>query len=186
MIRTYLANMKYLILFITLLIYVQLNAQYKNLHQFSATTIEGEIFNFSTLKGKKVIIVNTASECALTPQFKKLQELYEEYGGDDFELIGFPCNDFGKQDPGSNKEISDFCTEKYEVTFQMMEKISIKGDDPHPIYNWLSNSNENGTLDAKVTWNFQKFMIDKDGEVVDFIAPIKSVQNKRVIEWLNE
>lgn len=178
--------MKNLILLIVLLISLQLNAQHKNLHQFSATTIDGEIFNFSTLEGKKVIIVNTASECALTPQFKKLQQLYEEYGGDDFELIGFPCNDFGKQEPGSNKEILEFCTEKYKVTFQMMEKISIKGDTPHPVYEWLTSSEENGTLDAKVSWNFQKFMINEKGEVVDFIAPIKSVQSKRVINWLNE
>ena len=178
--------MKNLILFIALLISLQLNAQHKNLHQFSATTIEGEIFDFSKLKGKKVIIVNTASECALTPQFKKLQELYEEYGGDDFEIIAFPCNDFGKQDPGSNKEISDFCTKKYDVTFPVMEKISIKGDHPHSVYSWLTSSQENRNLDAKVTWNFQKFMINEEGEVIDFIAPIKSVQSKRVIDWLNE
>jgi glutathione peroxidase len=178
--------MRNLVITIALLASLQLNAQHKTLHQFSATTIDGEIFDFSTLKGKKVIIVNTASECALTPQFKKLQELYEEYGGDDFEIIGFPCNDFGKQEPADNQTISGFCKIKYGVTFQMMEKISIKGDNPHPIYKWLSSSEENGTLDAKVTWNFQKFMIDEKGEVVDFVPPIKSVQSKRVLEWLNE
>lgn len=181
-----LVKMRNLILFITLLISIQITAQTKTLHQFTATTINGETFNFSSLKGKKVLIVNTASECALTPQFKKLQELYEEYGGDDFEIIGFPCNDFGKQEPAENDAIYEFCTIKYEVTFTMMEKVSIKGNNPHPIYKWLTSSEENGTLDAKVTWNFQKFMINKNGEVVDFLAPIKSVENKKIINWLNE
>lgn len=178
--------MRYLVLFFVLLFSAAISAQNNNLYQFSAKTIDGEIFDFSSLKGKKVMIVNTASECALTPQFKKLQELYEEYGGDDFEIIGFPCNDFGNQEPAENDVIKDFCTKKYGVTFQMMEKISIKGDNPHPIYKWLTSSEENGVLDAKVTWNFQKFMIDKNGEIVDFIPPIKSVQSNRVIDWLNE
>lgn len=163
-----------------------LKAQQKSLYDFSATTIDGKPFNFSLLKGKKVLIVNTASECALTPQFKKLQELYEEYGGDDFEIIGFPCNDFGNQEPAENEVIYDFCTQKYDVTFTMMEKISIKGDDAHPIYKWLTSSEENGVLDASVTWNFQKFLIDKNGNVVDVVAPITGPQNKRIIDWLLE
>lgn len=178
--------MRYFVLFFALMISLQIGAQTKNLHQFSAKTIEGKAFDFSTLKGKKVLIVNTASECALTPQFKKLQELYEEYGGDDFEIIGFPCNDFGKQEPAENDVIFDFCTTKYGVTFLMMEKILIKGENPHPVYKWLTSSEENGVLDAKVTWNFQKFMIDENGDIVDFLAPMKSVKNKRIIEWLNE
>ncbi len=178
--------MRYLVIFIALLLSAQLSGQTTNLHQFSAKTIDGEIFDFSTLKGKKVLIVNTASECALTPQYKKLQELYEEYGGDDFKIIGFPCNDFGKQEPADNDMIYDFCTKRYGVTFQMMEKISVKGETQHPIYKWLTSSEENGTLDAKVTWNFQKFMIDENGEVVDFVAPIKRVKNKRIMNWLME
>ena len=177
--------MKYLVLFFLLIISVQMNAQ-TNLHQFTAKTIEGEILDFESLKGKKVLIVNTASECAFTPQFKKLQELYEEYGGDDFEIIGFPCNDFGKQDPADNELIYDFCIKKYNVTFTMMEKISIKGDNPHPIYKWLTSSEENGTLDAKVSWNFQKFMVDENGEVVDYVTPIKSPKTSRIVNWLKE
>ena len=164
----------------------KLLAQQKTLYDFKATTIEGKPFDFSSLKGKKVMIVNTASECAFTPQFSKLQELYEEYGGDDFEIIGFPCNDFGGQDPAGNDVIYDFCTKKYGVTFTMMEKISIKGDDEHPIYKWLTNSNDNGVLDAKVTWNFQKFLIDRNGNVVESIAPITGPKNRRIIEWLQE
>lgn len=178
--------MKNLLLMIGLFISTQLAGQTKTLHDFKATAIDGVTFDFSTLKGKKVLIVNTASECALTPQFKKLQELYEEFGGDDFEIIGFPCNDFGKQEPNNNEVIKDFCTRKYGVSFQMMEKISIKGGNVHPIYNWLTNSKENGTLDAKVTWNFQKFLINENGEVVDFVHPINSPVNKKIIEWLME
>lgn len=178
--------MRDFVLFITLIISVQLSGQTKNLHQFTATTITGEVFDFALLKGKKVLIVNTASECALTPQFKKLQELYEEYGGQDFEIIGFPCNDFGKQDPADNEKIYELCTTKYRVTFQMMAKISIKGEAEHPIYKWLTSSDENGIIDAKVTWNFQKFMVDENGEIIDFIPPIKSAKSDRVIDWLNE
>lgn len=180
-------TIKFLFLSIILLIgFGNLKAQQKTLYDFSAKTIDGKPFNFSSLKGKKVMIVNTASECALTPQFKKLQELYEEYGGDDFEIIGFPCNDFGNQEPADNNEIYNFCTEKYNVTFMMMEKISIKGDEAHPIYKWLTSSEENGALDANVTWNFQKFLIDKNGNVVDVVAPITGPQNRRIIDWLLE
>lgn len=175
--------MRLLVLFSTLLISIPATAQTKNFHDFNATLIGGENFNFSNLKGKKVMIVNTASKCSLAPQFKKLQELYEEY---DFEIIAFPCNDFGKREPDENKDIYDYCVEKYEITFLMMEKISIKGDNPHPIYKWLTSSKENGTLDARVTWNFQKFLIDENGEIVDVVAPIKSPENKRIINWLNE
>jgi glutathione peroxidase len=157
----------------------------KTLHDFSARTITGEILDFSTFKGKKVLIVNTATECSLTPQFRKMQELYEEYGGDDFEIVAFPCNDFGSQEPGTNEQINEFCTKKYNVSFTLMEKISIK-DDMHPIYKWLTSSEENGTLDAKVIWNFQKFLVDEEGHVVESLSPITGVQNRRIIEWLQE
>jgi glutathione peroxidase len=178
-------KLKLNVLIISLLISIQIMGQKKTLHDFKATTIDGKEFDFSTLKGKKVLIVNTATECSLAPQFKKLQELYEEYGGDDFEIIAFPCNDFGKQEPGENDEIYDVCTKKYAVTFQMMEKITIK-DNPHPIYKWLTSSEENGTLESKVTWNYQKFLVDENGEVVDALSPISSPKNNRIIEWLME
>ena len=158
----------------------------KTLYDFNARTITGEILDFSTLKGKKVLIVNTATECSLTPQFKKMQELYEEYGGDDFEIIAFPSNDFGSQEPGTNEQINEFCTKKYGVSFTLMEKISIKGDDMHPVYKWLTSSEENGTLDAKVIWNFQKFLVDEEGQVIESLSPITGVQNRRIIEWLQE
>ncbi|MEE4286235.1 MAG: glutathione peroxidase, partial [Mariniphaga sp.] len=146
--------LKRLCTLVCFLIFTQLVFAQKTLHDFSARTITGEILDFSTFKGKKVLIVNTATECSLTPQFRKMQELYEEYGGDDFEIVAFPCNDFGSQEPGTNEQINEFCTKKYNVSFTLMEKISIK-DDMHPIYKWLTSSEENGTLDAKVIWNFQ-------------------------------
>lgn len=178
--------MKNLFLFISLLISFQLTAQTKTLYDFTAKTIDGETFDFSTLKGKKVLIVNIATECSLAPQLKKLQELYEEYGGDDFEIIAFPCNDYGKREPGPNEEIKAVCTNKFAITFPIMEKIKIKGDDCHPVYKWLTSSEENGTLEGRVTWNYQKFLINENGEVVDMVAPIVGPQNKRIIEWLLE
>ncbi len=178
--------MRILIFLFVLVLSTQIMAQHKTLYDFSARTIEGENYDFSKLRGKKVLIVNTASECIFTKQYKKLQALYEEFGGDDFEIIGFPCNDFGKQEPGTNEEIKTFCEQNYGVTFQMMEKISMKGDHPHPVYKWLISSEENGTLDAKVKWNFQKFMIDKEGRVVDFAYPTTSPNSKKIEDWLRE
>lgn len=172
-------------LFFLMIGIVSAAGQYKTLHYFTARTIDGEVFDFSTLKGKKVLIVNTATECALTPQFKKLQELYEEYGGEDFEIVAFPCNDFGSQEPGQNGQIKEFCIQKYGISFLMMEKIQIK-DNPHPIYKWLMSSEENGTLDGKVIWNFQKFLIDENGVPVDFVSPITGAYNRRIIDWLQE
>jgi glutathione peroxidase len=178
--------MKNLLLFALCLFTVCGFSQTKTLYDFTATTIDGKAFDFSTLKGKKVMIVNTATECALAPQLKKLQELYEEYGGDDFEIIGFPCNDFGNQEPANDSTINAFCEIKYGITFPMMSKISIKGENEHPLYKWLTTSQENGVLDAKVTWNYQKFLINENGEVVDFVPPIAGPKNKRIIEWLME
>lgn len=173
-------------LLVLILIVFQGAAQYKTFYDFSAKTINGDSFNFSQLKGKKVMIVNTASKCSLAGQLNKLQELYEEYGGDDFEIIAFPSNDFGNREPGNNKEILERYTSKYNLAFPLMEKISVKGEKIHPLYKWLTNSEENGTLDAKVTWNFEKFLIDNDGRVIESISPLGSPSKNRVIEWLQE
>jgi len=181
-------NIKYYIflLLALMLIVFQGAAQYKTLYDFSVKTIKGEPYNFSRLKGKKVMIVNTASKCSLAGQLNKLQELYEEYGGDDFEIIAFPSNDFGNREPGNSKEILERYTSKYNLTFPLMEKISVKGEKIHPLYKWLTNSEENGTLDAKVSWNFEKFLIDKEGQVVESVSPLGSPTKNRVIEWLQE
>ena len=110
----------------------------KTIYQFKVTNLEGEEFDFSTLKGKKVMIVNTASKCGLTPQYKKLQALYVKYGNKDFEIIGFPANNFLFQEPGSDEEIAAFCEQNYGVTFPMMSKISVKGGNMHPVYKFLT------------------------------------------------
>ena len=156
----------------------------KTLHDFKVKTLEGEEFDMASLKGKKVLVVNTASKCGLTPQYEKLQELYEEYGGDNFTIIGFPANNFMNQEPGSNEEIAEFCEKNYGVSFPMMSKISVKGDDIHPIYKWLTSKDENGVLDEKVRWNFQKFMVDENGKLVDFLPPKKSPKSDKIINWI--
>ena len=124
-------------------------AQSKSFYDFKVKTLEGKDFDFSTLKGKKVMVVNTASKCGNTPQYRDLEEVYEKYG-DLLVIIGFPANNFMHQEPGSATEIRTFCTEKYGVTFPLMQKISVKGDDMHPLYKWLTSRKENGVMDSEV------------------------------------
>ena len=138
----------------------------ENFHDLSATTLEGAPYSFDQLKGKRVLIVNTASRCGFTPQYADLEQLNKEYGGDDFVILGFPCNQFGRQEPGSSGEIATFCEKNYGVSFQMMEKVDVKGADAHPVYQWLSEKTRNGVEDHKVAWNFHKFLVDEDGRLV--------------------
>ena len=163
-----------------------LNAQDTNFYSFTVKTIDGEEISLSQFKGKKVLVVNVASKCGHTPQYEDLQKLYEEYGGDDFTIIGFPANNFLRQEPGTNEEIKEFCTINYGVTFPMMAKISVKGKNIHPLYEWLTKEENNGVMDAKVSWNFQKFMIDENGELVDMVSPKRSPYNEKIIAWLQE
>lgn len=161
-----------------------INAQEKKFHSFTVQTIDGNDFDLSELEGKKVLVVNTASKCGLTPQYEKLQGLYEKYGGDDFTIIGFPANNFLSQEPGTNDEIKEFCQVNYGVTFPMMAKISVKGKNIHPLYQWLTKKTENGKIDAKVTWNFQKFMIDENGNLVDFASPKTKPFENKIVNWI--
>ena len=156
----------------------------KTLHNFSATTIEGENLDLRKFKGKKVMVVNTASRCGLTPQYEGLQKLYKEFGGDDFEIIGFPANNFMKQEPGSDENIAAFCTKNYGVSFTMMSKINVKGKEIHPIYQWLTTKDQNGVEDNKVGWNFQKYLIDEEGKYVRMISPKEKPYNESVIAWI--
>ncbi|MCG8308060.1 MAG: glutathione peroxidase [Cytophagales bacterium] len=155
-----------------------------NLYAFEANTIVGKPFDFASLKGKKVMIVNTASKCGLTPQYKNLQRLFETHGGDEFTILGFPANNFQEQEPGTNAEIAQFCTINYGVSFQMMEKIDVIGTNIHPIYKWLSQKSENGVIDAPVTWNFQKFLIDENGQLVGFAPPKEEPDSERIVKWI--
>lgn len=163
-----------------------IQAQTNSIHQFKVKDINGDPFDMKSLKGKKVLVVNTASKCGLTPQYEQLQELYDKYKDSDFMIIGFPANDFANQEPGSNAEIKEFCTKNYGVTFPMMDKISTKGDEQAPLYEWLTNKSENGVLDSEVSWNFQKYMIDKDGKLVDFVSPKESPMSEKIIAWIEK
>lgn len=138
----------------------------ENFYDLSASTLEGADFDFTQLKGKRVLLVNTASKCGFTPQYKELEELHTQYGGDNFVVLGFPCNQFGKQEPGSASEIATFCERNYGVSFQMMEKVDVKGDNAHPVYQWLCQKAKNGVDDNKVAWNFHKFLVDEEGRLV--------------------
>lgn len=157
----------------------------KTLHDFTIETLQGEPFDLSTLKGKKVLVVNTASECGLTPQYAQLQELYEKFGGENFEIVGFPSNDFAGQEPGSNDEIASFCQKNYGVTFPMMTKIQVKGDGQHPIYQWLTSKAQNGVGDYEVQWNFHKFLVDEEGRLVKDVAPQTAPIDPEIIDWIN-
>ena len=167
---------------ISMAVFAQTPGSFYNLKTID---IDGNPFNFASLKGKKVLIVNTASQCGNTPQYGKLQALYDQYKSKNFVIIGFPANNFGSQEPGSNKDIKEFCTNNYKVSFPMMGKISVKGKDIDPVYEWLCHKAENGIMDAEVTWNFQKFMIDENGQLVGVVPPSQSPMCDKIINWIN-
>ena len=157
-----------------------------SIHTFTANTITGKPLSFDTFKGKKILIVNTASKCGLTPQYKELQELYLKYKDSGLVIIGFPSNDFAKQEPRSNSDINSFCEINYGVSFLMMEKISVKGNNIHPIYKWLTSKRENGVMNSTVKWNFQKYMVDENGYLVDMVIPWKKPTCRKILKWLNK
>lgn len=173
-----------LYLIMTVLFPVSLLGQGSSFYDFTVKTIDGKDYALSQLKGKKVLVVNVASKCGLTPQYEGLQELYTKYAEKGLMIIGFPANNFKGQEPGTNEEIQEFCTLNYGVTFPMMEKISVQGDDIAPLYKWLTTKEENGKADAEVTWNFQKFMISEDGEWIGSISPRTSPLSDEIIEWV--
>jgi glutathione peroxidase len=160
--------------------------QLMNFHDLEAVTIGGDSISLSQYAGKKLLVVNTASFCGYTHQFNDLEALYLQYGGAGFEIIGFPCNDFGAQDPGSDSTIFDFCTGNYNVTFQMMSRISIKTGDTSAVYKWLQRANLNGVSDATVTWNFNKFLIDAEGNWVGYYDSPVAPGDPSIVNWINE
>lgn len=162
------------------------NAQEKSFYDFTVKTIDGKDFELSTLKGKKVLVVNVASKCGFTPQYADLEKLYETYKDDNLVVIGFPANNFLWQEPGTNEEIKSFCTLKYNVTFPMMAKISVKGKDKAPLYQWLTEKEMNGKQDAPVQWNFQKFMIDENGNWAGVVAPNEKPFSETIISWIEK
>ena len=139
----------------------------KSIHAFKVESLDGSKIDFAAFKGKKILVVNTASQCGYTPQYEGLEKLYEQYK-DKLVIVGFPANNFGAQEPGTNGEIKEFCKKNYGVTFPMAAKVSVKGDDIAPIYKWLCNKSENGVLDAEIKWNFGKFLLDERGVIITY------------------
>ena len=172
-------------LFLTLFIAAAAVSQTNSFYDFRVKTLEGEDFDFSALKGKKIMIVNTASKCGYTPQYKDLEELHEMYG-DKLVILGFPANNFASQEPGSASEIRAFCTANYGVTFRLMDKISVKGKDIHPLYAWLTSKEKNGVMDSEVKWNFQKYLISEEGKLVDVLYSKEKPGSEKVLAWLSE
>lgn len=179
---------KYFIIIFTLLTLHISNcsSQHKTIYNFKVKDIEGKEFDFKSLKGKKILIVNVASKCGLTPQYEQLEELYLKYKNKNFVIIGFPSNDFKGQEPGTNEEIKQFCTLNYDVSFPLMSKIQVIGKDQAPIYQWLTQKVNNGKFNAEVQWNFQKFLINSDGRIFDYLLPKESPLSEKVIRWIEE
>jgi glutathione peroxidase len=161
-----------------------MNSNAQSVHQFKVDDIDGNIFDLSSLKGKKVMIVNTASKCGLTPQYEQLEAVYQTYKDSNFTIIGFPANNFMGQEPGSNEEIAEFCLKNYGVSFPMMSKISVKGKDMHELYQFLTESDLNGLEDNDVKWNFQKYLIDEEGKLVKVINPTTLPDDQEIIDWI--
>ena len=178
-------NIAALLTFLTVLTFTSVRSQ-TSFYDLKTKTIDGEVFDFASLKGKKVLVVNTASKCMFTKQYEDLEKLYTTYKDKNFIIIGFPANDFFKQEPGTNKDIKEFCTKNYGVSFPMMEKISVKGDDMDAVYQWLTQKAKNGKMDSKIKWNFQKYMIDETGNIVDMVPPKVSPLDEKIVSWITK
>ena len=157
----------------------------ETIYQFKVKDLYGKEFDFASLKGKKILVVNTASECGLTPQYKDLEAIYEKYKDLNFVIVGFPANNFGKQEPGSNEQIAKFCEMNYGVTFPMMSKISVKGSDMDKVYQFLTQKSKNGLQDSEVEWNFQKYLINEQGELVKVLSPRVLPTDASIVGWIN-
>jgi glutathione peroxidase len=156
----------------------------ETIYQYKVEDLSGNPFDFASLKGKKVMIVNTASKCGLTPQYKDLEAIYKEYKDQGFVIVGFPANNFASQEPGTNAEIGAFCQQNYGVTFPMMDKVSVKGDDMCEVYKFLTQKSKNGLQDSEVEWNFQKYLINEKGELVKVIKPKTLPTDPEIINWI--
>ena len=156
-----------------------------SIYDFKVTALDGQTIDLSKYKGKKILIVNTASQCGNTPQYADLEKMYKKYKGK-LVILGFPANNFGAQEPGSNQEIAAFCSKNYSVSFPMAAKISVKGDDMAPIYQWLTQKKYNNYLDSEVTWNFQKYLINEKGQLVAMFSPRTLPMSPEVIAALEK
>lgn len=150
-----------------------------NIYSFEILDISGKSFDWETVKGQKIMVVNVASKCGLTPQYVQLEELYQKYKNQGFTILGFPANNFGAQEPGSNDEIATFCELNFGVSFPLMSKISVLGNDQHPLYKWLTEE-----TNESVSWNFQKFLVDENGDVVESIPPTVLPNDESIVRWI--
>jgi glutathione peroxidase len=178
--------MKKLILTITILLSVYIVNSQNSIYDFSVKDIDGNEYDLKQLEGKKLMIINVASKCGFTPQYQALEKLYETYKEKNFIVIAFPANNFKEQEPGTNDEIKEFCSLNYGVSFPLMAKISVKGDDIHPLYKWLTNKDLNGTSNSNVKWNFQKYLIGTNGKIEHVINPWVEPDNKKIIKWIEK
>lgn len=158
----------------------------QSIYQFKVQDLGGKEFDFATLKGKKILIVNTASKCGLTPQYKDLEAIYEKYKGQNFVIVGFPANNFMSQEPGTNEEIGAFCQKNYGVTFPMMSKVSVKGNDMCEVYKFLTQKSKNGLQDSDVEWNFQKYLINENGELDKVVSPRVLPTDDEIVSWIEK
>ena len=173
--------MKYLYL-ITLLINLTIMNAQQSVHEFTITSIDGVEKSLSDFKGKKMLFVNTASQCGYTPQYMELQSVHESHG-DKLVIIGFPANNFGRQEPGSNDQIKSFCQKNYGVTFLMSEKVSVKGNDISPIFDWLNNQ-ENQSFKGDIMWNFEKYLIDESGKLIKRFRSMTKPNSDKIISLI--
>jgi glutathione peroxidase len=179
--------MKKLVLTVIVILFfnMKIQAQVKqNIYQFKVKDLSGNTFDFASLKGKKILIVNTASKCGYTPQYEQLEALYKEYKDKKFVIIGFPANNFGSQEPGTNTEIAAFCKQNYGVSFPMMNKISVNGEDMNDVYQFLTQKAKNGLKDSEVKWNFQKYLINEKGELVEVYLSGVKPNDSKIVNWV--
>ncbi len=158
-------------------------AKIESAHSFKVKAIDGDMIDLSAYKGKKILVVNVASKCGYTRQYEGLEALYKKYRTK-LVVIGFPANNFGGQEPGSNEEIQEFCTSKFSVTFPMASKVSVKGSDIDPLFKWLTNKSENGVLDANITWNFNKFLLDENGKLIQHFSSNVEPMSEAITKYL--
>ncbi|MAZ54698.1 MAG: glutathione peroxidase [Flavobacteriales bacterium] len=181
--------MKYLLVFLIIFLIGCMNSYNDgdnlSFYDIRVKTIDGDYFDLSTFRGKKLLVVNVASKCGLTSQYKQLEELYKEYKNQNFEVLAFPSSDFANQEYSDSQKILSFCKKNYGVTFPIFEKVSVRGKSKHFIYQWLTEKNKNGKKNVSVLWNFQKFTIDENGQWVDYFSPTTSPKSKKIVKWIN-
>jgi glutathione peroxidase len=172
-----------LICLVAFVVFAAFRGKTKNIYDFKVKSLDGSTIKFKSFKGKKIMIVNTASKCGNTPQYEELEKLYEQYK-DKLVIVGFPANNFGQQEPGSNEDIQEFCKKNYGVTFPMAEKISVKGDDIAPIYQYLLSEAKKKGFDDPVKWNFTKFLFDENGKLLTVIHHKTKPMSEEVLKYL--